>query len=602
MIRELVPLRPYLERYTGRYLAGFVAVIGSNLLNALQPIFLQAGIDGLSGADPRNAVTRAAALLLVAAAGAGALRYAMRRTLNGVSRVVERDLRNDLYAKLLRLPTAYFDRMPIGDLMARATNDLLSVRMVAGPAIMYLGDTLTRAVVLIPSMWILSPTLTLLALVPLLALPLLEARLGRLVHERSAAIQTHFGALTDYVHQNISGVRIVRAYSQETREMDGFARLNREYVRLNLSLARAQAALSPALALLGGLGGAVVLYVGGRLVLSDAISAGAFVAFFVYLALLVWPLIFLGWALNLSLRATAAMERLNRVFAEPESLASPTTPERLPECAGARSIDYVDVWFRHPGAPERRPAVAGVSFSVTAGSTVAIVGGTGAGKTSLVELLARLYDPDRGRILIDGVDIRRLSLTELRREIGFVPQETFLFSDTLRGNVLLGTEQSARLDEAVAASRLSDALPDLPKGLDTMLGERGVNLSGGQRQRTAIARALVRDPAIVVLDDALSAVDAETEARILEELRNSLSGRTVLVVSHRAAAVRDADLILVMDRGEVVERGSYDELLARNGRFAELIRRQLLEEELESATATDAESPESASGARRPDG
>lgn len=589
-MRELRSLQPYLTRYTGTYAAGLACVAGSNLFTTLSPHFLQQGIDALAGPRPLAGAGRAALLILAVATVGGLLRYAMRQVLNGVSRQVEYDLRNALFAKLLRLPAAFYDRTPTGDIMARATNDLLAVRMVAGPALMYLVDTLTRGLIIIPAMIAVNPVLAGLALLPLLALPLVEGLLGRRIHERSAAIQEHFGRLTDFVHQNVSGARIVRAYNQETRETEAFAQLSREYVGLNLRLARAQAALDPLLALLGGLSAAVVLLAGGRLVLAGTVSTGAFVAFFVYLALLVWPLVFLGWAVNLAFRGSAAMGRLNRIFAEPEPIASPPAPVPLAP-ARARSITFEDVWFSYPGPGDRPPALAGVSFHLPAGATLAVVGPTGAGKSALAELIVRLHDPDRGRVLVDGHDVRTLAVADLRAAVGFVPQESFLFSEPLRDNVLQGLPDDGRLERASEVSRLTDALPDLPAGFDTLLGERGINLSGGQRQRAALARALAREPAIVVLDDALSAVDSETEARILRELRGALGGRTVLVISHRAAAVRDAHEILVLDRGRVVERGGYEALLARRGRFAGLVRRQLLEEELERLTSTGGGTP-----------
>jgi ATP-binding cassette subfamily B protein len=528
---------------------------------------------------------------VAAALVGGVLRYFMRQLLNSVSRRVEYDLRNTLFEKLLRLPQSFYDRTPTGDLMARATNDLLAVRMLAGPAIMYLTDTVTRTLILVPAMVHTSPLLGGLTLVPLLALPFVESYFGRRIHVRSLAVQDHFGKLTDFVHQNVSGVRIVRAYNQETPETESFARSNQEYAGLNLRLARAQAALEPLLTLLGGASSVIVLLVGGRLVLEGRITPGAFVAFFVYLALLVWPFVFLGWAINLTFRGTAAMSRINRVLEEPDPLAAPSVGGPLVPGRTARAIELDDVWFRYPSAPERDWVLAGVSFRVPAGGSLGIVGPTGAGKTAIVELLARQYDPDRGKISIDGIDLRDLTLDQIRGAIGVVPQETFLFSATLRENVLLGQPDDGRLERVALVSQLSEAIPSLPNGIDTMLGERGINLSGGQKQRAAIARALAKDPPIVILDDALSAVDSHTEAEILERLQTTLAGKTYLVVSHRAAAVRGTDRIIVLDRGRLVEEGTYDRLLRDNGRFAGLVRTQLLEEELETITASAEEPP-----------
>jgi ATP-binding cassette subfamily B multidrug efflux pump len=383
----------------------------------------------------------------------------------------------------------------------------------------------------------------------------------------------------------------VRAYRQETRETEAFAQLNASYVGLNLRLARTQGVFHPLLGFLGGLGAVIALAVGGHLVLTGRISSGTFVAFGVYLGLLVWPMIALGWAVALVQRGSASMARLNTLFRETSELASPERPTKLPPRQGGRDVVFEDVWFRYPGPEDRGWVLQGVTFRVPAGGSAALVGATGSGKSALVDLLVRTYDPDRGRITLDGVDLRDLPPAELRHEIGFVPQETFLFSETLRENVLLGAPDDGRLERAAMVSQLSAALPDLPQGFETLLGERGINLSGGQKQRAAIARALARDPAVIVLDDALSAVDAETETRILAQLRGELTGRTSLVVSHREATVRDADQILVLEQGRIVERGRYEELLSGAGRFAELVRRHRLEEEIE-ATATAGETPE----------
>ncbi len=585
-MRELKPLGPYLKKYTGTYAAGLACVIGSNLLNTLAPKFLAQGIDALDGPDPVRQARRAALLLVGAAVLGGLLRYGMRQLLNSVSRRVEFDLRNDLFSKLMALPASYYDRTPIGDLIARSTNDLLAARMVAGPALMYVIDTITRAIILLPAMVAVHPTLAGLALVPLLALPALEGWLGRRIHQRSLAIQDHFGVVSEFVRQHLTGVRIVRAYNQETPEAATFARLNREYAEKNFALARVQAALDPSLSLMGGLSSAIVLLVGGRLVMVGTISTGTFVSFFVYLALLIWPLVFLGWAINLGFRGSAAMSRINEVLRAPNPIADPPAPRRLPPHRTARAVRFEGVWFRYPEAPDRDWALQDVTIDVPAGQSLGVVGGTGAGKTALMELLVRLYDPDQGRITIDGVDIRQLTLRELRDAVGFVPQETFLFSDTLRANVLLGLPDEGRFERAARVAEL-----EVPA--DTMLGERGINLSGGQKQRAAIARALAKDPPIVVLDDAMSALDAQTEAAILNQLRGALVGKTCLVVSHRAAAVRLSHEIVVLDHGRIVERGTYDALQQREGRFADLVRAQVIETELEhiSATSTEAESP-----------
>jgi len=582
-MRELRALLPFMRPYRGILAVGLAMVLISNRFAVLGPRYLQQGIDALRAGASFGEVTHFASLLVGVALIGGVARYFMRDILNSASRRVEFDLRNVLYDHIQKMPAEFYDRFATGDIMARATNDLLAVRMVAGPAMMYLIDTIIRAMLIIPAMMQISPILTGVALLPLLGLPLAMVVLGQKIHHRTLDIQNQFGELTNFVHENLSGVRVVRAYRQERSETEAFRELNDDYRRRNLALAKVQGIFYPVLTLFGGLGAAAVLYVGGGLVLQGGVSVGAFIAFGVYLAMLVWPMIALGWAINLIQRGAAAMARINQLLREQPSIVSPANPAAFPPPRGARALAVEGVWFKYPNAAERGWVLQDISFEVAPGRSLAIVGATGAGKTSLVDLLVRTYDPDRGRILVDGVDIRSVSLADLHRAIGFVPQETFLFSQTLRDNVLLGAPDDGRLDRVADTSQLAAALSDLPSGFDTMLGERGINLSGGQKQRAAIARALAQDPPIFVLDDALSAVDAQTEAKILAGLRGALAGRTSVIVSHRLTAVREADWILVLDGGRLVEQGTHEELVARGSRYWELLRRQQLEEELETA-------------------
>jgi ATP-binding cassette, subfamily B, multidrug efflux pump len=582
MLKELRALVPYLTKYKSTYLVGLLCVVVSNALITLGPKILERGINLIDSGATSAEVGRAALLLVGVTLLGGTARFGMRQLLNSGSRWVEFDLRNDLFRQLERLSPSFYDRASTGDLMARSTNDLLSARMAAGPALMYMVDTAVRIGMVLPAMISMSPKLTLLALLPLLGLPVVMILLGGQIHRRSLAIQDQFAVVTAHVHEHLSGVRIVRAYRQEAAETAEFRRLNDEYRERNVALARAQSAFHPLLAALGGLGGVVVLAVGGRLVIAGTVSVGEYVAFGVYLMMLAWPLIALGWAVTLVQRGEASMARINALFREHPDITSPATPAVLPPRRGARSIAMEGVWFRYPSAHDRGWVLQDVSFRVEPGQSLAIVGATGSGKSTMVELLARSYDPDQGRVLLDGLDIRALSLEELRRNLGVVPQETFLFSATVRDNVLLGAPDDGRLDRVAAVSQLSEALPDLPNGYETMLGERGINLSGGQKQRAAIARALAQDPPVFVLDDALSAVDAHTEARILAGLRDALAGRTSVIISHRLAAVRDADWIIVLDGGKVVEEGVHTDLLARGGRYWELLRRQEIEAQLEA--------------------
>ncbi len=563
------------------YGIGFACLIGSNLFATLGPRFVEHAVDAIrAGAAP--ALRTASYWIIGLAVAGGILRFGMRLLLNSASRRVETDLRDDLFHHLLQLSASYFHRQPVGDLMARATNDLLALRMVAGPAVMYLVDTSVRTVMIVPMMLAISPSLTLWALLPTLGLPLVMIVLGSEVHRRSLAVQDQFGDISSFVQEHFAGVRIVRAYRQEQAETSVFHGLDRDYLERNMSLARAQGIFHPLLTMLGGLGAVIALVLGGRGVITGQITLGGFVAFTVYLATLVWPMIALGWAIQLLQRGDAATARIDALFGETPDIGDPAQPEALAAAVGPRRVTFEDVWFRYPGAEDRGWVLQGISFDIPAGQVLGIVGATGSGKSTIIELLVRSYDPDRGRILIDGVDVRRLPLAVLRATIGMVPQETFLFSETLRENVLLGSPDDGRLEEAARISQLAGALPDLPGGWDTMLGERGINLSGGQRQRAAIARALVRDPAILAFDDALSAVDAHTETEILVALRQAMVGRTCLLVTHRFSAVRHADEIIVLDGGVIAERGTHASLEGHRGRYAALLVRQELEESLAS--------------------
>jgi ATP-binding cassette subfamily B protein len=567
------------------FAGGFVCVVVSNYLRAQGPRYLQQGIDALAQPAASAGVRRAIVLLLAVSLASGVARFFMRKSLNGASRRVETDLRDRLFAHLVRLSPEFFDRYPTGDLMARATNDLLAVRMVAGPAVMYLADTIIGTTMMLPYMLRISPRLTGLALLPLAALPVGMVVFGQAIHRRTLRIQAAYSDLTSAVHENLSGARIVRAYRQEAAEIDRFSRINADYAARNLALARVAGAFHPLLGVLGGLGGVAVIWIGGRLVIQDTITPGAYVSFTVYLIMLVWPMIALGWVVNLVQRGEASMGRINALLDARPAITSPAHPARLPPDRPARTLAFDGVWFRYPNAPERGWVLQNVSFRLPAGRCLGVVGATGSGKSTLAELIVRAYDPDRGRVLLDDIDLRALGLDDLRRAVGHVPQETFLFSDTLRANVLLGAPDDGRLEQAVATSQLSAALPDLPRGLDTLLGERGVNLSGGQRQRAAIARALAQNPPVFVLDDALSAVDAHTEVRILNGLRDALAAKTRVIISHRLSAVREADWILVLDGGHVVEEGTHETLMRARGRYWELLRRQEAEEELEGVAS-----------------
>ncbi|MDQ3995611.1 MAG: ABC transporter ATP-binding protein/permease [Gemmatimonadota bacterium] len=582
MVRRLLP---YYRPYRGKVALGLFFVVVSSAAASVVPWLLGIALDGLHSSQPvRRAAWPATGMVLVAVL-AGALRYWMRELLNGVSRYIENDLRNDLFRHLMTLDAGFFARIRTGELMARFTNDLGAVRMAVGPAIMYLTNTIVGGIFALGFMLRIDVMLTVLALLPMALLPAVIARMGRAIHDRFEAVQEHFGTLTTLAQENLAGVRVVRAYRQEEPEIERFRKLSDEYVARNMSLARLYGVMHPTTGLLAGLGAVVVLGLGGALVLRGTISVGSFVAFGFYLGMLTWPLIALGWVINLFQRGAASFRRLADILDAVPAVLSAGTGRVLPPAGGGRSVEFRNVSFHYPTPPDRPPrwVLQDVSFTVPAGSTLGVVGATGSGKSALMDLIPRLYDPQRGEILIDGVSIRDLELEALRGEIGYVPQESFLFGDTIAANLGYGgaTDEAARWAAEVA--ELDATIRSFPSGYETLLGERGINLSGGQKQRAALARALARRPRIVLLDDSLSAVDTHTEAQILQSLRTALAGRTALVASHRISAIRGSDWIIVLDEGRVAEQGRHEDLLAAGGRYWSLLSRQQLEESLESA-------------------
>jgi ATP-binding cassette subfamily B protein len=577
-------LLPYFRRYRLAIAAGLTCVVLGNLFQLAGPQFLRRGIDAIGAGRPLGTVAVLAAGLVGAAILTGAARLGMRQLLNGVSRRVETDLRDDLYRHFETLEPAFYHRHPTGDLMALATNDLGAVRMVAGPAIMYLVETLTRLAMAIPLMGSIDWRLTALGLIPMFGVPFAIVLVGPAIERRFSDVQAHFAKLTTFAHENLSGVRIVRAYRQEGPQTVGFRELSEEYLRRNLRLARVWGALFPVVGLIGGFGGVITLWYGSALVIRGTVSLGDYVAYAAYLTLLIWPMIALGWVINLFQRGAASMARIQKILDERATIADPEAPRHLSAGPGPLAVEFDDVWFRYAArgdGADRGWALEGISFIAPAGAWVAVVGATGAGKSTLVELIPRFADPQRGTIRVGGAPIDQLPLAELRRAVGFVPQDTFLFSQTIGDNIALGELAQPDVEWAAEVAQIHETIAGLPGGYGTMLGERGINLSGGQKQRAAIARALARRPGVVILDDALSAVDTETEAAILRNLRDALKGRTAIVVSHRITAVRDADLIVVLEQGRIVETGQHEELFARRGRYWELLRRQQLEESLQ---------------------
>ncbi|HEY0018698.1 MAG TPA: ABC transporter ATP-binding protein [Longimicrobium sp.] len=583
-MRELKALLPYLRRYRVLIAVGLLTVVVSNAVNVASLEYVKAGVDALERPDAtRSVVGRYALLSALLALAAGVGRFWMRQILNGVSRRVELDLRDDFFARLLRLDAGFYAANPTGEIMSRATNDIAAVRMVAGPAYMYLVNTVVFGVFAIVRMTMIDPWMTMISLIPLLLLPPVTIGFGTLIHDRFEKIQEQLGILSTMAQENLAGQRIVKAYGQEAAQTDRFRALSRESMRRNVELARTQGLFYPSLGLLAGLGMAVALGVGGRAMLAGRISVGDLVIFLIYLGMLTWPMIALGWVVNLFQRGAASMGRVSRVLQTEPRVHD--APDAVAPATVRGEIEFRGVSFRYPGAD--RDVLRGVSFHVPAGATVAIVGPTGSGKSTVVSLLARLYDPTAGEVLLDGIPLTRWRLDALRDAVALVPQDTFLFSDTIAENLALGLDEAddarrlERIRAAAAVARLDTTVEGFPAGYDTLLGERGINLSGGQKQRAALARAVAADAPVLVLDDALSAVDTHTEHGILEGLRRVFEGRTSLVVSHRVTAVMHAELILVMEDGRLVERGTHAELLRAGGVYAALQRRQLLAEQVE---------------------
>jgi ATP-binding cassette subfamily B protein len=566
-----------------------VLVIASAAFSSVVPWFLQQALDGIRAGTPLKSIWILAAAMVGVSLVAGVGRYKMRALMNGYSRYIEYDLRNDLFRTLASLDPSYFARMRTGDLMARVTNDLNAVRMAVGPAIMYLANTIAGGAFALGFMLHISPWLTLIAALPMALLPIVGLVLGKRIHKRFEAVQAHFSDLTTHAQENLSGVRIVRAFRQEDAEIARFADLNEGYLEKNMHLARLYGVMHPSFSIFAGFGMVAVLGGGGALVIRGTLSVGEFVAFGIYLGMLTWPLIALGWVINLFQRGAASMTRLLEILDTTSRLNEPATPRSLPAAVSGRTIEFRNVGFHYPvdGDAPPRWVLRHINFTAPAGSTLGIVGATASGKSALIDLIPRFFDPQEGEIFLDGIPIRDIGLADLRREIGYVPQESFLFSDTIASNLTYGTDDTGAGPWAAAIAQLAESIESFPGKYDTILGERGINLSGGQKQRAALARALARKPSIVLLDDALSAVDTHTEAEILRSLREALAGRTSFIASHRVSAIRDASWIIVLDEGRIVEQGRHGELLAAGGRYWSLLSRQQLEESVEAGEGSD---------------
>jgi len=574
---SLRPLFPYLRKYRLSYLFGAVCILLNNGIWILFPQVIRRAIDDLHGGVTRHKLLIYALLLLAVAGFKGIFQFLTRWIVIGVSREIEFDLRNDFFRHLEGLSYSFYQRTRTGDIMARATNDLNAVRMLLGPAIMYSANTIVFTAGALVFMLSISPKLTMYAFLPLPVVSIAIQYFGKQIHERFERIQAMFSDISARAQENFSGARLIRAYVQEEYEIAGFETANKEYIARSLKLVRLMGMLWPTLEVMLGFAIVLVLWLGGREVLYGRITVGEFVAFNTYMVQLTWPIIALGWVINIFQRGTASMARINDLLVEKSEIGDESaTMVSGSEIAG--DIEFRDLNFAYNGTP----VLHDINLRIAAGSSLAIVGPTGSGKTTLVSLIARIYDAAPGTVLIDGRPVRDYPLELLRRNIGFVPQETFLFSETVRENIAFGVENATddQIRWTASAASIAEDIEGFPEQYRTLVGERGITLSGGQKQRTAIARAVIRDPRILILDDALSSVDTQTEDRILNRLREIMRDKTTIFISHRVSTVRNADRIAVLHGGRIVEAGTHEELLALNGYYSDLYNKQLLEEEL----------------------
>jgi len=553
----------------------------ANFVALAQPQVLRYAVDDLYRGVTAAKLGRYALILFGIAVVAGLFKYAMRQSVIAISRHLEYDLRNELFAHLQGQDAAWFQRHRTGEIMSVATNDMAAVRMMLGPGLMYTVNTVVVSAVSIAFMIAISPRLTFYSLLPLPVVSLSVWWFGDRIHRRFERVQEQFARLSAKVQENLAGVRVVRAFAAERREAEAFEELNAGYVDQNVRLIRTSGIFQPSLAFFSGLGALLALWLGGREAIAGRITLGQFVAFTVYLGMLNWPMVALGWVINIFQRGMASYGRIAALLEQPPAIAGRPGATRPGSARG--EIEFRDLTFTYPGAD--RPALEGVSFRAPAGSTVALVGRTGSGKSTVLALVPRIFDPPPGTVFLDGVDVRDLDLGWLRERLAVVPQDAFLFSATMRENIAYGVAAAGdgEVRRVAGIASLTGDVEAMPKGWATRIGERGITLSGGQKQRTAIARALLREAPVLMLDDCLSSVDTHTEEAILRGLRGEMRRRTTLVVSHRVSTVRDADLILVFDEGRIAERGRHDELLALGGRYAALHRAQQLEEEIEAS-------------------
>jgi len=579
-MKNLLSLKPYILKYKKNLLAGFVYVILTNLFAVIGPKYIGMAIDTMNRRFELEHVLGDTALYFLFALLSGYFLFLVRQNIIVISREIEYDLKNDYFSHLQKLPRKFYNTTSTGELISRGTNDLNAIREFLGPGIMYSLNTFFRLFFALIAMIALSPKLTFFALLPAPLLSYSVYRIGSAMQKRSKSIQESYGAITNLIQENLSGIRVVKSYTRESFETDRFQKLNKEYYSKNLSLGKLQALFFAFLTSLTAFSLLPVVWVGGLSVIEGSITVGGIAQFIVYVSMLSWPIISIGWVTSIVQRAASAQVRLDEIFSiEPE--IEENSSEISSEAEFKGSLSFRNVRFHYPGQ-ERHPVLKNISLDIAAGSKVAIVGATGSGKSTLVNLIPRLYEPDEGTILLDGRDIRTLPLKTLRELIGFVPQVNFLFSDTIENNINWGSRENDA-SEVIEASRIAmlhDDVEEFPDGFETMLGEKGINLSGGQKQRACIARAIAWKPKLLVLDDALSAVDTDTEARLFEALLQRLPDTTILLISHRISTVKNCDRIIVLKDGMIAESGTHTELLAANHLYAELYNQQLLEEEI----------------------